>query len=170
MCVSTSLFIIYPSLSCTIGASLWLSGKQSACNAGNLDSIPGLGRTPEGWRTIVHRQSCKESNMTEATQHAHARSCTLCTSFLCHLQLIVLGFPGGSVVKNSLANAGDDSLIPGSGRSPGEENGNPLQYSCLGNPKDRRSWQATVHGVIKELDTTQRLNNSDSHLHMALFF
>ena len=58
------------------------------------------------------------------------------------------------MVKNSLANAGDDSLIPGSGRSPGEENGNPLQYSCLGNPKDRRSWQATIHGVTKDLDMT----------------
>ena len=44
--------------------------------------------------------------------------------------------------------------IPGSGRSSGEENGNPLQYFCLGNPVDRRAWQATVHRVTKELDTT----------------
>ena len=57
------------------------------------------------------------------------------------------GFPGGSVVKNPLANAGDTGLIPGSGRSPEEENGNPLQYSCLGNPMDRGAWQATVHRV-----------------------
>ena len=64
------------------------------------------------------------------------------------------GFPGGSVVKNPPANAGDVGLIPGSGRSPGEGNGNPLQYSCLGNPMDRGTWQATVHGVAKELDTT----------------
>ena len=47
------------------------------------------------------------------------------------------GFLGGSVVKNPPANAGDAGLIPGSGRSPGEGNGNPLQYSCLGNPMDR---------------------------------
>ena len=53
------------------------------------------------------------------------------------------GFLGGSVVKNLPANTGDSSLIPGSGRSPGEGNGNPLQYSCLGNSIDR------VHGVIK---------------------
>ena len=48
-----------------------------------------------------------------------------------------MGFPGASVVKKSPANAGDSGLIPGSGRSPGEENGNPLQYSYLGNPMDR---------------------------------
>ena len=49
--------------------------------------------------------------------------------------------------------------IPGSGRSPGEGNGNPLQYSCLGNPMDRGAWQAIVHEVAKELDMTERLNN-----------
>ena len=66
-----------------------------------------------------------------------------------------MGFPGGSAVKNSPANAGDMSSIPGSGRSPGEGNGNPLQYSCLENPKDRGAWQATVHGVA-ETDATER--------------
>ena len=65
-----------------------------------------------------------------------------------------MGFPGGSAVKNLSANAGDTGSIPGLGRSPGEENGNPLQYSCLGNPMDREVWQATVHGVTKESDTT----------------
>ena len=59
------------------------------------------------------------------------------------------GFPCGSVVKNPPANAGDLGLIPGLGRSPGEGNGNPLQDSCLGNPMDRGSWWATVHGVSK---------------------
>ena len=63
------------------------------------------------------------------------------------------GFPGGAVVKNLLANAGDTGLTPGWGRSPGEENGHPLQYSCLGNPMDRGAWHATIHGVAKE-DTT----------------
>ena len=56
------------------------------------------------------------------------------------------------MVKESPANARDardESLIPGLGRSPGVENGNPLQYSCLENPRDRGIWQATVHGVIK---------------------
>ena len=59
------------------------------------------------------------------------------------------GFPGGSVVKNPPANAGDVDLIPGSGRSPREGNGNPLQYSCLGNSMDREAWRATVQGVAK---------------------
>ena len=60
--------------------------------------------------------------------------------------------PGGSMVKNLPANTGDtgDSvLIPGSGRSPGEGNGNPPHYSCLENSMDRRAWKATVHGVAK---------------------
>ena len=51
-----------------------------------------------------------------------------------------MGVPGGSVVKNPPANAGDMGLIPGSGRSPGGENGNPLQYSYLENPMDRGAW------------------------------
>ena len=54
------------------------------------------------------------------------------------------GFPGGSVVKNPPANGADAGLIPGSGRSPGEENDNPLQYSCLEKSMDRGAWQATV--------------------------
>ena len=58
-------------------------------------------------------------------------------------------FPGVSVVKNPLANAGDKGFIPGSGRSPEERNGNPLQYSCLENMMDREPWLATVHGVPK---------------------
>ena len=61
---------------------------------------------------------------------------------------------GGSVVKNPPANAGDVGSVLGSGRSPGEGKGNPLQYSCLGNPMDRGAWQATVHGVPKESDMT----------------
>ena len=59
------------------------------------------------------------------------------------------------MVNNPPANAGDMGLIPGLGRSPGEGNGNPFQYSCLENPMDRGAWWATVHGVAKELDTTQ---------------
>ena len=58
------------------------------------------------------------------------------------------GSPGGSDGKESACNAGDPGLIPGSGRSPGEGNGNPLQYSCLGNPMDREAWWATVHGQL----------------------
>ena len=62
--------------------------------------------------------------------------------------------PGDSVVKNPPANAGDVGSIPGSGRSPGEETGNPPQYSCLGNPMDRRTWWVTVHRGSTESDMT----------------
>ena len=60
-----------------------------------------------------------------------------------------MDFPGGSDGKASVYNAGDPGLIPGLGRSPGEGNGTPLQYSCLENPMDGETWQATVHGVTK---------------------
>ena len=63
------------------------------------------------------------------------------------------GFSGGSDGKKSVCNAGDLGLIPGLGRSLGEGNDNPLQYSCLENPMDRGAWQAIVFGV-PELDTT----------------
>ena len=71
----------------------------------------------------------------------------------------ILGFPGGSAGKEYVCNAGDLGLIPGLRRSPGEGNGNPLQYSCLENPMDRGTWRATVHGVTKESDTTE-----DAHM------
>ena len=68
----------------------------------------------------------------------------------------VMGFPGGSVVKNPPANTEDLSLILGLGRSPEKGNGNPLQYSCPGNPMDGGAWRATVSGVAKELDIMTR--------------
>ena len=62
-------------------------------------------------------------------------------------------FKNGSVVKNLLANVGDPGSILGSERSPGEGNGNPFKYSCLGNPVDRGAWPAIVCGVTEESDT-----------------
>ena len=64
------------------------------------------------------------------------------------------------MVKHLPANAGDAGSIPKLGRSPGEGNSNPLQYSCLGNPMDRGAWRATVHQVTKESNTTERFNNN----------
>ena len=58
-----------------------------------------------------------------------------------------MGFPGGAVVKNQPANAGDTGSIPGSGRYPGEGNGSPLLDSCLKNLLGRGVWQATIHGI-----------------------
>ena len=87
----------------------------------------------------------------------------LCTYTNIHLDIIadISGFPGGSVVKNPPANAGDMGSIPGWGRSPGEGNGNPFQYSCLENPMDRRVLLATVHGVTKSQAWLKRLSTAD---------
>ena len=71
------------------------------------------------------------------------------------------GFPGGSAVRNLPANAGDMGSIPGSGRSPGEGNDYPLQDSCLQDAMDRGAWCALVHGVPKDLDMTEQLNNNN---------
>ena len=78
--------------------------------------------------------------MTEATQQPQQQQ---------ERDKIDLDKPGGSEGKASAYNAGDLTWIPGLGRSSGEGNGNPLQYSCLENPMDREAWQATVHGVTK---------------------
>ena len=74
------------------------------------------------------------------TQKKKTSSCSLSSRW---------GFPDGSEVKASACNAGDLGLIPGLGRTPGEGNGNPLQYSCLENPVDGGAWWATAHGVAK---------------------
>ena len=78
---------------------------------------------------------------------------------------ISFGLPGGSVGEESPCNAGDPGSIPGSGRSPGEGNGNPLQYSCLENPMDRGAWRATVHRITKS--QTQRLS-THTHTRMSV--
>ena len=81
-----------------------------------------------------------------------------------------MGFPNGSVVRNLSANAGDMGSIPGSGRSPREGDGYPLQYSCLGNLIDRGVLWTTVHGVAKESYKTKQLYNNNSiytHTYMS---
>ena len=64
------------------------------------------------------------------------------------------------MVKNPPVSAGDMGSIPGPGRSPGEGNGNPFHYSCLGHSMDKGAWQATVHWVMKQSDPTEQLNNN----------
>ena len=71
------------------------------------------------------------------------------------------------MVKNLSANAGDTGSTPDLGRSPGGGNGNPIQYSCLGNPMDRGSWRDTVHGVTKESDTTEQLSTGDMCINIS---
>ena len=91
---------------------------------------------------------------------------------LCNIMCLVGGFPGSTVVKNLLANARDVCSTPGLGWSPGGGNGNPLQYSFLGNPMGRGAWWATGHGVTKavyDLGTKQQHNvtNSTSYIGLA---
>ena len=73
------------------------------------------------------------------------------------MQLIKLGFPGGSAGKESALNAGDPGLIPGSGRTPGGGHGNPFQYSCLENPHRQRGLMGCSSWSHKESDTTEQL-------------
>ena len=78
--------------------------------------------------------------------------------FVHHASFAYRGFPGGSGGKESACNAGDSSSIPGWGQSPGEDKGNPLQYSCLENPMDRGAWQGYSLGLqswtqLKRLST-----------------
>ena len=77
----------------------------------------------------------------------------------------MLGFAGGSVVKNLPTDAGDTGSIPGSGRCPRGGNGNPRQYSCLGNPMDRGAWRATGHSVAKRWSHVF----NESHMGISLF-
>ena len=98
-----------------------------------------LQQVPETRKNILSDKCFKFSVIiNKLKSHIHLESCKASE-----------GFPGGSEVKAPACNAGDLGSIPGSGRFPGEGNGNPLQYSCLENPMDRGAWWATVHGVPK---------------------
>ena len=112
----------------------WLDGHESEWSPGVGDGQGGLACCDSWGR--------KESDTTERLNWTELNG----------LLLQLRGFPGGSVIKNPPANAGVPDSIPGSGRSPGEGTGNPLQYSCLGNPRDRGAWWTTVHKVTKESD------------------
>ena len=81
--------------------------------------------------------------------------------------VLLTGFPVVLVVKNPLADVRDGGSIPGSGRSPGGGDGDPLQYSCLENPIDREVWWATVYAVTKELDMTEVTEHADMHCYLC---
>ena len=80
-----------------------------------------------------------------------------------------MGFPRCLRVKKTASNAGDAGFISGLGRSSGEGNGNPLQYSCLGNPVDRGTWWATVHAIV-EMNMTYRLSMHAPCMHISVCY
>ena len=131
-----------------------------------------------GWFHICGFNQLRIKNIWKKKFHKVPQSKSIClaaTVYIAYtLQRYYKEFPGGgSGKKESAYSAGDSSLIPGSGRSPGEGNGYPLQYSCLENSMDRGAWQAIAHGVAKSLTW---LNNNRSgrmytgHRQMLCYF
>ena len=96
----------------------------------------------KGWSTVEMSCSGRDSGKRESLLH-HLWAEKSWEAYF------TSGFPGVSDSKESVCNTGDQGLIPGSGRSPREGNGNPLQYSCLGNPRNREAWRAIVQEVAK---------------------
>ena len=133
------------------------AGKEFACNVGDLGSIPGLGRSPGEGKGYPIQYSGLENSMDcivpwgRRVRHDWA-------TFTSQVAL---------VVKNPPANAGDirDS---GFDPCPGERNGAPLQYSCLENTMDRRTWQATVYRVAQSQTLLKRLS-THAHIHLYYF-
>ena len=120
---------------------------ESACTAGDLGLIPELGRFPGKGKGSPFQYSGLE-NSIDCVVHEVAKGQTRLRYF--HMQNMVASQVAFVVkIQLPMQDARPRSLIPGSGRSSGEGNGSPLQYSCLGNPTDRESWWATVHGVVK---------------------
>ena len=113
----------------------WLSGKESVCNAGateDVSSIPGMGRSPREGKGYSLQYSGLENSIELYSPWGCRESDTT--------EQLSLDFPGGSDGKASAYNEGKLGSIPGSGRSSGEGNGNPLKYSCLENPMYGGVW------------------------------
>ena len=106
------------------------------------------------WQAAVHRAAKSQTRLKQRSTRVPSIGGDVEQSELSllvgkRINTTALGFPGQQVGTESVCSAGDLGSIPGSGRSPGGGNGNPLQYSFLENPMDRGAWQATVHGITK---------------------
>ena len=130
--------------------------------------IPGSGRPPRKGNGNPLQCSCLENLMDRgvwwASVHGVAKSQTQLKWFNTHAR------SGNSAVKNPVASGGDVGSISGSGRSPGRENGYPLQYSCLGNPKDRGAWWDTVHGGHKRVGYNLTTKQQPQYLACVIYF
>ena len=151
-------------------------GKPKNTGMGSLSILQGIFPMQESNRGVSNEKACTSSGRKYEQESKPTRFSQVSGSATneywqgkkekSHVSLILRhtihliesrerkGFPGGSAVKNPPANTRESSSIPGPGRSPGEGNGNPLQYSCLENLIDRGAWLATVHRVTKESDRT----------------
>ena len=132
------LYSNFPLAICIMGLPLWLSGKESAFNAGDRGSIPGLGRSPGEGNGKPFQYSCLENPTDGRTWRAIVHGVT------------------------RVRHNRDVGLIPGLGQFPGEGNDNPFQCSYLGNSMDRGASRATVHGVAKS-----RTQLSDYHFQIG---
>ena len=150
------------------GGAVVKNPPANAEDVRDMGSIPGLGRSPREGNDNPLQYSCLENPMDRrawwATVHGVTQSWTW-LSDLTHFHCVKWASPVAQLVKNLPANAGDVrdmGSIPGLGRSLGEGNSNPLQYSCLENSMDRGAWWATVHGVA---GTTEFVH---THMHACI--
>ena len=125
-------------------------------------SDPHLERTPDHLLVNSHLAKIREETVDNLAGKYGGNDCNGFIGNQREKWKSLLGFPGGSDDKASACNAGDPGSISGSGRSPAEGNGNPLQHSCLENSMDEGAWWATVHGVAKR---QTRLSDFTSKIH-----
>ena len=161
------------SLQYTLGFLGGSDNKESACQCKTHRLHPWVGKIP--WRKKWQGQSLSFTTpFLSPSFILPSTPITLCPSKSSYRSIVssmkkntqesynkyILwrSLPGSSVVKNLPDNAGDSSSIPGRRRSPEEGNGNPLQYSSLGNPTDRRAWRVAIYSVVKKLDATELLS------------